>query len=184
MIFAGNTYAEAAKKIGLTPGLYFSHPDAGHVQLRSAAGATDVYSWAQIDEIMKARFRAGTTGPFAIFPGDQAKEYQVMEFAAGLANREEACLSISVGGPQIMGFNHDVCGYPSATALFDAFAADQRWHVLGFFDFGQSKNLLDDIRKQRWTHFGAVYNGDGAIYGPKIADAFANKAKLQAMLKA
>jgi hypothetical protein len=130
------------------------------------------------------KFRASTTGPFATFHGDQAKEYQVMEFAAGLANREEACLSISVGGPQIMGFNHDVCGYPSAAALFDAFATDQRWHVLGFFDFVQSKKLLDDIRKQEWTLFGAGYNGDGATYGPKIAGAFANKAKLQAMLKA
>lgn len=50
------TYAEAAKKIGLTPGLYFSHPDAGHVQLRSAAGATNVYTWAQIDDVMKVRF--------------------------------------------------------------------------------------------------------------------------------
>lgn len=49
-------YADAAKKIGLTPGLFFSKPDAGHVQLRSAGGATDIYTWAQIDEIMMARF--------------------------------------------------------------------------------------------------------------------------------
>ncbi len=49
-------YANAAKTLGLTPGLYFSTPDAGHVQKRSAAGATNVYKWSEIDAIMKARF--------------------------------------------------------------------------------------------------------------------------------
>jgi hypothetical protein len=49
-------YAEAAKTFGLTPGLYFSTPDAGHVQKRSVAGATNVYKWSEIDAIMKARF--------------------------------------------------------------------------------------------------------------------------------
>ena len=49
-------YANAAKTFGLTPGLFFSTPDAGHVQKRSAAGATNVYKWSEIDAIMKARF--------------------------------------------------------------------------------------------------------------------------------
>jgi D-alanyl-D-alanine carboxypeptidase len=49
-------YAEAAKALGLTPGLFFSHPDAGHVQKRKQAGATNVFKWPRIDEIMKARF--------------------------------------------------------------------------------------------------------------------------------
>ncbi len=130
------------------------------------------------------KFRAADAGPFATFHGDQGKEYEVMEFAAKIANREEACLSMSVGGPQIMGFNHAVCGYPSATALFDAFANDQRWHVLGFFDFVQSNGLLDNIQKQQWVKFGDRYNGDGATYGPLIADAFGNKAKLKSLPKA
>jgi hypothetical protein len=130
------------------------------------------------------KFRAGTSGPFATFHNDQGKEYEVMQFAADIANREEACLSMSVGGPQIMGFNHDACGYASATALFDAFASDQRWHVLGFFDFVQTNNLLEDIRKQEWVPFGAAYNGDGPTYGPQIEDAFDNKAKLKALPKA
>lgn len=49
-------YADAAKSFGLTAGLYFSKPDAGHVQLRKQAGATDVYKWSEIDATMKARF--------------------------------------------------------------------------------------------------------------------------------
>ncbi len=130
------------------------------------------------------KFRAGTSGAFAVFHGDQTKEYEVLDFASGLAAREEACLSISVGGPQIMGFNHDVCGYPSATAMFDAFAADERFHVLGFFDFVQSKGLMGDIKNQDWVAFGAHYNGDGPTYGPLLKDAFSNKAKLNALPKA
>jgi hypothetical protein len=50
------TYADAARTLGLTPGFYFSRQDSGHVQKRSQAGATDVYSWAQIDQTMKQRF--------------------------------------------------------------------------------------------------------------------------------
>lgn len=50
------TYADLAKQLGLTAGFYFSTPDAGHVQLRSAGGATDLYPWAHIDEVMRERF--------------------------------------------------------------------------------------------------------------------------------
>jgi hypothetical protein len=107
----------------------------------------------------------------------------VFNFAGTLANREEACLSISMGGPQIMGFNADACGYSSASAMFDSFAQDQRWHVLGFFDFVHSKGLIDDISDKNWVSFGAHYNGDGATYGPLLADAFSNKAKLKALPK-
>ena len=49
-------YADAARGLGLTAGFYFSKQDSGHVQKRSQAGATNVYSWADIDRIMKERF--------------------------------------------------------------------------------------------------------------------------------
>jgi hypothetical protein len=49
-------YADAAESLGLTAGLFFSTPDAGHVQLRSQAGATNVFKWSEIDATMKARF--------------------------------------------------------------------------------------------------------------------------------
>jgi hypothetical protein len=50
------TYAEEAERLGLTAGYYFSQQDSGHVQARSMAGATDVYTWPYIDTVMKARF--------------------------------------------------------------------------------------------------------------------------------
>ena len=48
-------YADLAQQLGLTAGLYFSTPDAGHVQLRPG-NATDVYGWPNIDSVMKERF--------------------------------------------------------------------------------------------------------------------------------
>jgi len=65
--------------------------------------------------------------------------------------------------------------------MFNQFALDQRWHVLGFFDFVQSKNLIDAIRRKQWVSFGAQYNGDGPTYGPLLQDAFGNKAALNAL---
>lgn len=49
-------YAEQAQNLGLTAGLYFSDPDAGHVQLRSASSATSIYSLSHIDATMRERF--------------------------------------------------------------------------------------------------------------------------------
>jgi hypothetical protein len=49
-------YATQARRVGLTAGYYFKDRDAGHVQLRSAGGATDMFNWAEIDATMKERF--------------------------------------------------------------------------------------------------------------------------------
>ncbi len=50
-------YADRARDLGLTPGFYFKrHQDSGHVQFRSQAGASDVFTWAMIDKTMQDRF--------------------------------------------------------------------------------------------------------------------------------
>ena len=80
-----------------------------------------------------------------------------------------------------MGFNHAICGYPSASAMAEAFGADQRWQVLGFYDFCKSNNLIDEVQNKQWNAFGEAYNGDGAVYGPKLKDAFNTKQALLAL---
>lgn len=131
------------------------------------------------------QYRVATSGPFsASHPGPQTVEYEAFRLAEQLADRESACWSSSWGGPQVMGFNHDACGYASATALADAFASSERWHVLGFADFCRDKKLIDEIKAQDWVAFGQRYNGDGNTYGPKIASAFALKDKLLALPRA
>ncbi|MES2442891.1 MAG: N-acetylmuramidase domain-containing protein [Pseudomonadota bacterium] len=126
-------------------------------------------------------FRNPVTGPWRSFHGTQTKEYEVFNFASTLATKEAACLACSFGGPQIMGFNHDKCGYRDACSLFDAFGADLRWQVLGFFDFVTTTDCVRHIRTRQWERFGACYNGNGPVYGPLIAAAFALKAQFLAL---
>jgi hypothetical protein len=116
-------------------------------------------------------------------PDSQEREYEVFALGERLGGREAASLSSSFGGPQIMGFNHAVCGYSSAVALADAFGVDQRWQVLGFFDFCRSNSLIDEIQNRSWVAFGDKYNGDGAVYGPKLKAAFDTKPALLALPK-
>ena len=110
----------------------------------------------------------------------QADEWRVFGFARNL---DEACAirSISMGGPQIMGFNHHLIGYESPRAMFDNFQADLRWQAIGLFDFvkgaGTTSPMLEALRRRRFDDFATHYNGPGqaAEYGGRIQkfhDAF------------
>lgn len=127
------------------------------------------------------RFRTDPAAAWSSFHGTQVGEYRVFDFAVTLSNLEDASLSTSFGGPQIMGSNHAACGYATAAALRAAFSAEERWQVLGFFDFCQSKALIADVRREDWNAFGAGYNGNGPVYGPRIAAAFGERAQLAAL---
>ena len=104
------------------------------------------------------------------FHGTQAGEYEVYRFAKTLSGRELAAQSASWGGTQVMGFNCGLIGYTSACDMVDAFMADERWQVLGFFDFCRSAGLIAAIKAQDWVTFGNGYNGPGGgvTYGPKL----------------
>jgi hypothetical protein len=117
---------------------------------------------------------------------DQSKEYEVYEFAKGIGGPENAAKSTSFGGPQIMGFNFDICGYSSAVALASAFQADARWHVLGFFDYCKARHLIEVVEQEDWHAFGERYNGQGGgpIYGPKIKAAYDCKDALAQLPRA
>ena len=112
---------------------------------------------------------------------NQDREYDALALATDLGGREAACLSSSFGGPQVMGFNHSVCGYASAADMADAFGASPRWQILAFYDFCRSNDLIDEIQRLDWIEFGNGYNGDGSTYGPKLAAAYAQKSALLAL---
>ncbi|MCP4658302.1 MAG: DUF3380 domain-containing protein [bacterium] len=123
------------------------------------------------------RFRAGADGAWDSFHGSQSGEWRVFELARRLAE-EAAMKSISMGGPQIMGFNHSAIGYESVGEMFDRFQADVRYHILGLFDFlkgaGTTSRMLEALRRERFEDFASRYNGPGqaAIYGDRIATYF------------
>jgi N-acetylmuramidase len=126
------------------------------------------------------RYRNSPAGEWQRFHGDQSAEYMVFALASRLAGTEAACLSSSFGGPQIMGFNHALIGYRSASEMFRAFGRSERWQVCGFFDFCHAGKLIGTLAQQNWHGFATVYNGPGNAdaYAAKIAEAHAFAAKL------
>lgn len=126
------------------------------------------------------KFRASQSGVFSAFHGNQDGEWRVFEFARRL-NEPAAMRSISMGAPQIMGFNHGLIGYDSAREMFDAFRSDIRYQILGLFDFikssGTSSRMVEALERRQFNQFATFYNGPGQAraYGERIqshCDAF------------
>ncbi|MEZ4609020.1 MAG: N-acetylmuramidase domain-containing protein [Caldilineaceae bacterium] len=108
-------------------------------------------------------------------------ENQTSEWAAfDLARRLDetaAMQSISMGAPQIMGFNHEGIGYPAVQEMFQAFSAGARAQFASFFRYMQRRGLVDAVRRRDFEAFAQAYNGAGqeAIYAERMRiwlDAF------------
>lgn len=119
------------------------------------------------------QFRHAPDQPWQTFHGDQDKEWQVFELARQL-NDEAAKLSISMGSPQIMGFNYATIGYESVHQMFDAFSRDERAQIVALFDFikgpGTTSPALLALQRGEFDAFAAIYNGPAraARYGERI----------------
>ena len=120
-------------------------------------------------------WRADPNGAWEEFhgAGNQPKEWAVFKFACTLDDTA-AKKSISMGGPQIMGFNHIALGFESVQQMFDSFSASERNQLIGFFDFVQgpaatSRQMLA-LQQEDFDTFASVYNGPGqaAKYGGLI----------------
>lgn len=106
-------------------------------------------------------WRSDPNQPFQEFHGNQSAEWAALNFAASLDDTA-AKFSISMGLPQIMGFNHQRIGYANVQEMFNAFQADERNHVLGLFDFiNADANMVQALRSQNYAGFAAGYNGPG-----------------------
>jgi uncharacterized protein YraI len=123
------------------------------------------------------KWRPTAGGAWRTFHGRQSREWEVFDFASGLS-RSAARESISMGLPQIMGFNHAAIGYESASRMFDAFARGEAQQVLGFFDFvrganGNSTGLLA-LQRRDFELFARYYNGAGQVakYGAWMREAY------------
>jgi uncharacterized protein YraI len=130
------------------------------------------------------QWRPAPDQPWRDFHGDQRAEWEVLQFARTLDDTA-AKLSISMGAPQIMGFNYSAIGYESVHQMFDAFSASERNQILGFFDFvkGSSSSSpgVRALQEQDFNTFAALYNGSGqaAVYGSLIARHFETFQRLK-----
>jgi hypothetical protein len=119
------------------------------------------------------RYRATERDAWSVAHRGQDAEWEAFSIARAL-DEASAMRSISMGAPQIMGFNHAAIGYDSARAMFDRFSADDRFHILALFDFikgaGRTSRMLEALRRQEYEQFATHYNGNGqaAVYGARI----------------
>lgn len=109
------------------------------------------------------KFRKDPKGDWRSFhQKGQAGEWEAFEFAR-LKHQRFAMYSISMGLPQIMGFNHKRIGYKSVKRMFDLFASSRRNQIMGLFDFigGKSSDMGKALRKKDFLSFAERYNGSG-----------------------
>jgi hypothetical protein len=129
------------------------------------------------------KYRASASAPWLAAHTGQDAEWDAFDIARRL-NEPAALRSISMGASQIMGFNHGVLGYDSARAMFDHFSADERYHVLGLFDFvkgpARTSRMLEALRREEYEQFATYYNGNGqaAVYGARIRGVIAAFEKI------
>lgn len=102
--------------------------------------------------------------------GKEGEQYGKLERAAAI-DRNAAIHSCSWGRGQIMGFNHPLVGYVSASAMVDAFMAPEANQVEAIVRFMASKWLGSHLRKidglkspstpDDWRPVALGYNGAG-----------------------
>jgi len=118
-------------------------------------------------------FRESPSHAWTAFHGSQPLEWAAFEVASRL-DADAAARSISMGLPQVMGFNHALLGYPSPRGMLAFMGADVRFQLLGLFDFVAGADgrgpALAALRRGDFDAFATLYNGPGQAryYGDLI----------------
>jgi hypothetical protein len=127
------------------------------------------------------KYRTQPNGPWLDVHQNQNSEWATFNFASTI-EATAAKKSISMGLVQIMGFNNRAIGYASPDAMFAAFAADEKFQLLGFFNFVKNdQRQVAALRNRDYVGFAKIYNGPGQpdFYGGLIkgvVDGFATLA--------
>lgn len=103
-----------------------------------------------------------------------AANWDRLAYAAQLdhAAAHKAC---SWGAPQIMGFNHALCGYADLDTFVAAMSAGEREQLMAFVVFVKASGLEAEMRERRWEDFARRYNGPAYArhgYHLKLAAAY------------
>ncbi len=107
-------------------------------------------------------FRASKHDSWEACHTSQDMEWKVLNFAMTL-DETNALKSISMGAPQVMGFNHKFIGYSSPQEMFASFNKDIRYHLLALFDFCKYKpERIRYLQRRNFYQFSVEYNGSAA----------------------
>ncbi|MBO9421726.1 DUF3380 domain-containing protein [Labrenzia sp. R4_2] len=90
------------------------------------------------------------------------KRWDRLERMASL-DEEAALNSASYGAPQIMGFNHKICGYSTVTEFVLALAESEEEQVDAFLTFLLNCGLGDELRAKDFRAIARRYNGPGQV---------------------
>jgi hypothetical protein len=87
---------------------------------------------------------------------------------------QNAVASASWGLFQIMGFNHNACGFPDAKAFVTDMCRSEAQQLKAFAAFVRANNLADELVRKDWEGFARGYNGSGQVerYGGMMRDAY------------
>lgn len=127
------------------------------------------------------QYRTDPGGAWLDVHANQAREWAAFSHARTLDDRA-AKRSISMGLVQILGSNHRAIGYDTVDAMFDAFSADERFQLLGFFNFVKNdQRQIKALQANDFTAFARIYNGPGQpqFYGDLIKGVFDGYKTLQ-----
>ena len=116
------------------------------------------------------QYRPQPNGPWLDVHQNQNSEWAAFNFASTI-DSGAAKKSISMGLVQIMGFNNRAIGYASPDAMFAAFAADEKFQLLGFFNFVKNdQRQITALQNRDYAGFARIYNGPGQpeFYGGLI----------------
>jgi hypothetical protein len=107
------------------------------------------------------------------YPRTQDGRWAQMREAYAL-DPQNAIASASWGLFQIMGFNHNACGFPDAKAFVTDMCRSQAHQLKAFAAFVRSNNLADELVRKDWEGFAAGYNGSGQVerYGRLLREAY------------
>jgi hypothetical protein len=105
------------------------------------------------------KWRKAPDHAWQAFHGRQHAEWEVLTFARAIEN-DAALMSISMGAPQIMGFNYRAVGYRNVQEMFDTFAEGIEAHIEGMFEF-MSPAMVRHLQRRDFTAFAGLYNGSG-----------------------
>jgi hypothetical protein len=109
------------------------------------------------------------------YPRTQDGRYAQLREAYAL-NPEAAVASASWGMFQIMGFNHNACGFPNAKDFVADMTKSSARQLAAFVAFVRTNNLSDELVRKDWAGFARGYNGPGYAqnqYDVKMAEAYA-----------
>jgi N-acetylmuramidase len=92
-----------------------------------------------------------------------------------------ALMSASYGMFQIMGFNHEACGYATPAIMVDKMTqGGEPEHLKAFINYLKETHLDDELRNKDWAGFASGYNGPSYRrnkYDTKLKTAYLQFAK-------